>query len=138
MKKIILIMTMIAALFSASAADSVRTIAAPDTPERFKDVSIDTAVKAPGYETSLLWDFGKCKVLEIEPFPEDFIRFQGVNNALEIYLYEEKPQNAEILLRVKSENPAVEGVDCYFRRIPLNFEGWKRVEIPFTEMSALR
>ena len=116
----------------AVAAEVVHPFATPAPPERYDGASLDNSVKAPGADASMLWELDKSANLHIKEFPTDFLNYNGKNDAIELWLYAEKPQNGTIMLVVFSENPDKDGDDYYSHKIPLDFEGWKCFYFPFT------
>ncbi len=116
------------------AAEVVHPFVTPATPERYEGAILDNSVKAPGANASMLWEFDKSAKLYINDFPTNFLNYKGKNNAIELWLYAEKPQNGTIILLVFSENPAQDGDDYYSHKIPLDFEGWKCFHFPFTDV----
>ncbi len=139
MLKRLLTTIMFSFLILAAAEESVHPIATPDTARRYRMAKADATVKAPGYDRSMLWEFSRSPRVTITPFPADFLHFGGTqNNALELWLHEERPQDTAIILFIGSENTGTKDEDYYSLRIPLDFTGWKRLVIPFAEMTANR
>ena len=138
MSRQLLAMTLSCSLMLAAAEAAVHPIATPETPDRFRMAEADAAIKAPGFGGSLLWKFDRIPELTITPVPADLLYLGGAeNNALELWLYGEHPQDTSIMLVVGSDNPGSKGEDCFSCRIPLDFTGWKRLVIPFTEMKPI-
>ncbi|MBR4219923.1 MAG: hypothetical protein IKR81_02140, partial [Victivallales bacterium] len=133
----LLALTMTLSILSM-AADAIHPFATPATPKHYEGATLDTSVKAPDADASMLWEFDKSANLYIKEFPKNFLDYQGKNNAIELWLYAEKPQEGEIILLAFSENPAKPGADYYSHKIALRFQGWKRFRFQLTEMDISR
>ncbi len=133
----LLVLTMTISILT-TAAEAVHPIVTPATPQRYEGAILDTSVKAPGANASMLWEFDKTPNLQIKKYPTNFLNYQGQNNAIELWLYSEKPQEGDIILLVFSENPARPGVDYYSHKIALSFQGWKQIRFLFSDMDISR
>ena len=86
-------------------------------------------------KTSLKWaDHSTNKVVYFKGLPTDWSAY----NQLSFWAYSEKANDAGLVLIVRSENEDVEGIDYFSYRFPVDWTGWRRIEISFAAMPASR
>lgn len=83
---------------------------------------------------AIRWAHGESKSLDCSAIPHDW---SGCN-ALSLWMLSERKTGARMTLVLGSEDPQKEGPDYYAATISGDFEGWRKIVIPFAEMGRVR
>ena len=84
--------------------------------------------------SSIKWVHRESNSISISQFPHDWSKY----NHLSFWLHSRQATGSQFMIILSSENDKTEGMDYYHIRIRLNFTGWKKYDVPFTEIGTAR
>jgi len=118
--------------FAQSAPPAIELeISSFETPGEWSRGTLDAGTKVEG-STSLEWVPDDGSLTLEQTF--DFSSYDG----LRLWLHSNKDSGHELLFYLASENVATTGGDYYSLKIPVDWTGWKLVELPFLDFQSNR
>lgn len=87
------------------------------------------------WPVGIRWNHGKSAAADyIFQSPRDLSEFK----TLTFNAYSERATHSTFVLILASENPDTEGPDYYSTKVPVDFEGWKTIQIPLATLRTSR
>ena len=122
-------------LLLACVLGSAIAAAAAVGPEGWKGGTPDAVVRHD-WPHSVRWQPAKnTYIRQAFAAPQDW----SAGHAVAFWIHaEHAAAAAKLVCEFSSENPATQGPDYYAGKLPLDWSGWKRVELPFAELGHAR
>ncbi len=126
--------TLVLAVTAAPPRNPVLTIWDCDTPGEGAGWEAETAKVKQGAGAVRWRNHPERPGVEIPGVPEDWTGY----HILRFWLHSATAVPTAFMVIVRSENPAVEGMDYWGYKVPINFRGWREIVLPVNRGGGVR
>lgn len=129
---VLYIVPLMAVMSQGDAVHSATSLALSDFSDLsgWRGLSADSSIRYRGLPVAK-WEQAKSASVTTEAIPHDWSAY----NCISFALYSDKATGSNFVLVLRSETPESEAMDYFIYRVSVDWTGWKRFEIPYTEMA---